>query len=72
MYPHHAFHRELAHDRQAELLRAARVDHVAAAVEAEVDSVQLASVLSPAAGLVAAWLQRGRAARLRPALHRGV
>ncbi len=72
MYPHHAFHRELAHDRQTELLREARVDHVAAAAEAEVDSVQLASVLSPAAGLVAAWLRRGRAAHLRPALHRAV
>ena len=68
MNPQHAMHRELAVQRNAELLRQAEIDE-RSVQRAEVDvTLQAAQSHSPALGFVASWIARRRLVR-RPAFH---
>ena len=68
MNPQHAMHRELAAQRNAELLRQADIDE-RSAQRAEIDAtLQAAESHSPALGFVASWIARRRLVR-RPAFH---
>ena len=68
MNPQHAMHRELATQRNAELLRQAEIDE-RSVQRTEVDvALQATEVHSPALGFVASWIARRRLVR-RPAFH---
>ena len=68
MNPQHAMHRELAAQRNADLLREAQIDE-RSAERKEIDvTLQAAQAHSPALGFVASWIARRRLLR-RPAFH---
>jgi hypothetical protein len=68
MNPQHSMHRELAAQRNLDLLREAQIDeHSARRTEVDV-ALQVARPTNPGLGLVASWISRRRLVH-RPAFH---